>query len=98
MAQNIAVVSPSGETSLYKTLQEAVDGAEDGSVVYLPGGVSPTNGTTVVNKKLTIFGVSHRADIDNVDGPTKIDGSLYFVKGSSGSALMGVYLTQSVYF
>ena len=97
-AQNIAVVSPGGQTTLYNTFPEAVEGAEDGSVVYLPGGVSTTNDITVVDKKLTIFGVSHRADIDNVDGSTKIEGSLYFVKGASGSALMGVYLTGSVYF
>ena len=38
MAQKISVVSPEGDTKLYKTLQEAINGAKDGSVVYLPGG------------------------------------------------------------
>ena len=98
VAQNIAVVSPEGETSLYKTLPEAVNGAEDGSVVYLPGGALLSNNTTVIDKKLTIFGVSHRPDIDNADGATKIVGDLYFVQGASESACMGVYLTGSVYF
>ena len=37
-AQQISVVSPGGATSLYRTLQEAFEGADPGSVIYLPGG------------------------------------------------------------
>ncbi len=67
MAQNIAVVSPSGETSLYETFPAAVEGAEEGSTVYLPGGTfsipsgsSNNYGYLAISKKLTIIGAGHK--------------------------------------
>lgn len=94
VAQNIAVVSPEGETSLYKTLKEAINGATPESVIYLPGGVFEGNDT--ITKKLTIFGIGHKGNTDNTDGITYISGSLYFYPGSDGSALMGCYVTNAV--
>lgn len=93
MAQNIAVVSPTGDTSLYKTLQEAVDGAEDGSVVYLPGG--SFSGCNIV-KTLTILGIGYKSKTDNNYEHTHITGDLMFKSGSGGSALMGCYVSGTV--
>lgn len=42
------------------------------------------------------MGVSHRGDTDNVDGATVISGNLYFEEGSSGSAVLGIYLTGNI--
>lgn len=94
MAQKISVVSPEGDTKLYKTLQEAIEGAAPESVIYLPGG-SFTIGVKIA-KKLTIIGIGHTAKNDNVDGITLINGSLQFYEGSSGSAVMGCYITGSI--
>ncbi len=95
-AQNIAVVSPSNATKTYLTLDTAIKGAEDGSIIYLPGGGWVINDTTKIDKRLTIMGVSHRGDTDNTDGATIIGGGLSFVKGSSGSAVMGCYISGDV--
>ncbi len=95
-AQNIAVVSPGNETKLYRTLGEAIYGAKDGSVIYLPGGGFTIPDTVKINKRLTIMGVSHRGTVDNADGATIISGNLFFEEGSSSSALMGVYLTGNL--
>lgn len=95
-AQNIAVVSPGNETKLYRTLGEAIYGAKDGSVIYLPGGGFTIPDTVKINKRLTIMGVSHRGTVDNADGATFISGNLFFEEGSSSSALMGVFLTGNV--
>ena len=95
-AQQISVVSTGGETSLYKSLQEAVDGASDGSVVYLPGGGFGKKDTVTVTKKLTIIGIGHYAKNENVDGATTINGSIHFNAGSDGSALLGCYITGTV--
>lgn len=92
MAQKISVVSPEGDTKLYKTLQEAINGAKDGSVVYLPGGKIITNDSIIINKKLTIIGIGHKYNSDQADGTTSIRGKLFFCEGSSESALMGCYL------
>lgn len=96
-AQNIAVVSPGNETKLYRTLGEAIYGADPGSVIYLPGGGHSIPDSVKIKKRLTIMGVSHRGTVDNADGATIISGNLYFEEGSSRSALMGVYLTGNLY-
>lgn len=97
LAQNIAVVDPSNNTTLYESLDVAIPKAPAGSVIYLPGGSLRISDTTKVDKKLTIMGVSHRVDVDNADGATLISGHISFVDGSDGSALMGVYLSGNVY-
>ena len=95
-AQNIAVVNPSNETTVYQTLDEAVTGADPGSIIYLPGGGFQIKNETKITKKLTIMGVSHRGDTDNADGATVIAGNLNFDKGSSGSSVIGVYISGDV--
>ena len=95
-AQNIAVVNPSNSTSIYQTLDEAIIKAEAGSIIYIPGGGFAVTDNAKIDKKLTIMGVSHRGDTDNVDGATIISGNLNFVKGSSHSAVLGVYVSGNV--
>ncbi len=96
MAQQISVVSTTGATSLYRTLQEAIEGADPGSVIYLPGGGFNISDEVKITKKLTIIGIGHYVKSGNVDGITTIFGSLWFNEGSSGSAVMGCYITGDV--
>ena len=96
VAQNIAVVNPSNSTSIYQTLDEAITNAEAGSIIYIPGGGYKVTDNAKINKKLTIMGVSHRGDTDNVDGATVISGNLNFIAGSSKSAVIGVYISGNV--
>lgn len=96
MAQSIAVVSPSNTTTIFQTLDDAIAGADPGSTIYLPGGGFQINSDTQIGKKLTIMGVSHRGDTDNADGATIISGNVTFKNGSSGSSLIGVYVSGSV--
>ena len=86
-AQNIAVVSPGGQTTLYKTLQDATKAAEPESVIYMPGGTFAGNDT--IYKKLTIIGIGSKLILGNPDGSTYLSGEVFFSKGSDGSALMG---------
>lgn len=95
-AQNIAVVSPNNETTMYQTLDDAVTNAEGGSIIYLPGGGVQIKDETKIDKKLTIMGVSHRGDADNADGATIIAGRLNFLGGSSGSAVIGAYISGNI--
>ena len=94
-AQQISVVSEGG-TDLYRTLQDAIENAPDGSVIYLPGGGFPITNDVKITNKLTIIGIGHKSNNNNVDGVTTISGSLYFNEGSSGSAVMGCYITNFV--
>lgn len=96
-AQTIAVVSSNGVTTMHQTLADAIDKAASGSVIYLPGGGFQLSDDTKITKKLTIMGVSHRADTDNAEGATVIAGNIFFEEGSDGSALMGVYVSGNVH-
>ena len=95
-AQSIAAVSPSNVTTMYQTLDKAVTEADNGSVIYLPGGGFQISDDTKIEKKFTIMGVSHRGDTDNADGATIIAGNLNFDKGSSGSSVIGVYVSGDI--
>lgn len=96
-AQTIAVVSSSGSTTMHQTLADAIDKAASGSVIYLPGGGFQLSDDTKITKKLTIMGVSHRADTDNAEGATTIAGNVWFNQGSDGSAIMGCYVSGDVH-
>lgn len=89
-AQQIAVVSSSGSTKVFNTLDEAIEGASAGSTIYLPGGGFHVS--TKIDKQLTLLGISHKGNSVNADGNTSISGNLDFAPGSDGSAVMGVYL------
>ncbi len=95
-AQQIAVVTEGGETTVFQTLQAAIEGANSGSVIYLPGGGFPLPDSVKITKRLTIIGIGHKSNNDNVDGATTINGNLFFNQGSSGSAIMGCYITGNV--
>ena len=95
-AQQISVVSSGGTTSLYRTLPEAIKGAAPGSVIYLPGGGFSIDDSVKITKKLTIIGIGHKSNYDNVDGVTTILGNLFFNGGSNGSSVMGCYITGNI--
>ncbi len=95
-AQQISVVSSSGSTSVYSTLQEAIEGATSGSVIYLPGGGFSISDEVKITKQVTIIGIGYKSSDSNVDGTTIINGNLWFNQGSSGSAVMGCYISGNV--
>lgn len=94
-AQQIAVVSSDG-TTMYQTLAEAIDGAKSGSTIYLPGGGFQIADETKITKQVTIIGIGHKSQSENADGNTVISGNLFFNEGSSGSAVMGCYISGNV--
>ena len=96
MAQQISVVSSSGTTTLYQTLEDAIEGANPGSVIYLPGGSFPISDDVKITKKLTIIGIGHKSNNENVDCSTIISNNLFFSENCSGSALMGCYIIGNV--
>lgn len=96
-AQQIAVVDGSGQTSVYYSLDEAIEGATDGCTIYLPGGGFQVKGETRINKRVTIMGIGHRPETDNADVNTVISGDMNFAPGSDGSAIMGVYMSNNLY-
>lgn len=96
LAQQIVGVSAEGKTSIYNSLQDAIDKATDGSVIYLPEGSFKITDDDVINHKLCIVGIGHKAISKNADGNTIIAGNLFFKENSSGSSVMGCYISGNV--
>lgn len=96
-SQQIAVVASGGTTRVYQTLKAAIEGASDGSVIYMPGGGFSIGDSVKITKRVTIVGIGHVArNSDNADGATIINGNLWFNAGSSGSTIMGCYVSGNV--
>lgn len=99
-AQEISVVSKSGETTIFSDINSAIYNAKAESTIYLPAGAftidEARNGPGIITKKLTLIGVGHRSDDTNPIGSTVIIGNIYLDEGSSGSALIGLYVTGNV--
>ncbi|MBQ6379299.1 MAG: hypothetical protein IJJ56_10995 [Prevotella sp.] len=95
-AQQIAVVTGS-TTKMCQTLKDAIEASDDGSVIYLPGGGFQIGDTVKIKKQVTIIGIGHKANSENADGNTVISGNLFFNEGSSGSAVMGCYISGNIY-
>lgn len=95
-AQQIAAVSGAGVTTVFDDLNEAIEKAEEGSTIYLPGCGYVLNPMTKITKRLTIMGSGHKATTENVDGNTTLSGDLQFGEGSDGSAVMGVFMAQGI--
>lgn len=96
-AQQISVVTEGGATTLYENLADAINGAEPGSVIYLPGGGFPIADSVKITKRLTIIGIGHKYNNDNVDGATIIAGNLFFNEGSDRSAVLGCHINGDVF-
>ena len=95
-AQQIAVVTSGGSTTMYQTLDDAIAEAPRNSVIYLPAGGFQVSDDTKITKKLTIIGVTHKANSDNAEGNTIISGNLFFNGNSSNSCVMGCYISGYV--
>jgi hypothetical protein len=95
-AQQIAVVTKDGATTLHRTLQDAIEASSGGSVIYLPGGGFPISDEVIIDKRITIVGIGHKVKGENADGYTTINGNLQFGENSDKSAVMGCYITGNV--
>ena len=52
IAQRNSVVTEDGSTSVYRTLQQAIEGAAPSSTIYLPGGGFTIADSIMITKKL----------------------------------------------
>ena len=96
IAQQIAVVYESGTMRTCNTLLQAVRNATDGCVIYLPAGGFQIGDTVRIKHRVSIIGLNHKTKSENADGMTSISGNLFFDEGSSGSVVMGCYISGNV--
>ena len=86
-AQNLIAVQNGGAPAFYTVLQTAVDNAQSGDTIYIPGGIFDD---ITVNKKLNLIGAGSHPDSANVTSRTVIR-SITILSGADNGSLTGVY-------
>jgi hypothetical protein len=76
------------------SLDEAISLAQDGDLIYLPGGDFFLG--NAINKRVHIYGVGWRSDSAAVTGATRINPGITLNAGANGGSLNGIYVQGSV--
>ena len=85
-AQSLIAVQNGGAPAFYTVLQTAVDNAQSGDTIYIPGG---SFNSIALNKKLYLIGVGHHPDSTNVTAKSIIAG-ISFSSGADASSIIGI--------
>jgi hypothetical protein len=96
-SQTAIALQHGATTFIESRLDTAIAHAQNGDVIYLPGGLIAGSENVSINRKLTIIGAGYRPDSSQVTSPTKISGNVTFTSGSDGSLISGVYLLNHLY-
>lgn len=94
-SQNMIVVQNATNPSVHENLQSAVDAAENGDYIYIPGGTFRI-GTVIIAKQVHIIGAGHYPDSTRATGRTSLHGIIIFNNGSSFSSLEGVFMDNRI--
>lgn len=78
-----------------KTLDEAINIAANGDLIYLPAGEFSIN--ISINKRVHIYGVGWRSDSAATTGITRIYNDISLQPGSSGGSLNGVFVNRIIH-
>lgn len=89
--QRLIAIKGSVTDTIANTLSQAIDIAQPGDKIYLPGGYF--SHTPAIEKEVYIIGTGFQ-DGQNVSGKTTISGNLTLGAGANGSTFEGFYLSD----
>lgn len=90
LSQNVIAVQNGGSPSFFTTFQSAINGAQDGDSIYLPGGVF-NEGDIIIDKSLNIFGAGFFPDSSSATEITYVNGDVHIKEGADNGSLSGIY-------
>lgn len=93
----VIALQGNGELALFTQIDDAIDAADDGDTLYLPGGSYSLTGVEV-DKELHIYGAGHYPDKTGGSGSTIIQGNLYLRSGADSSTFEGIYFNNDIHF
>jgi len=93
-AQNMIAVQNNNTPSFYSSIDDAISQAINGDTLYLPGG--SFNLTVSISKRLHFIGVGFHPDSTQATTFTYFTNTIYFVDGSDGSSIAGIYINGSI--
>ncbi|MDD5570154.1 MAG: hypothetical protein PHD97_03260 [Bacteroidales bacterium] len=98
-AQRLIALEHGTQITLYSRLDTTLVHAQNGDIIYIPGGTFDITGNISITKKLRIYGVGHYPDSTTATNPTILTGgSLYIKTGADSGSISGIYFTGNVYF
>lgn len=93
-AQNLILVQNGSVASVYPNIQSAVDAANNGDTIYIPGGTFSED--ISISKKVCIIGTGHNADSTKPFIPTNL-GSITVNADAGGGSFIGFYINNIVF-
>lgn len=90
-SQSRIMVENELETLVFGHFSDALNAAEPGAIIYLPGGAIDI-GTSYIEKELTIYGVGHHPDYTEATGVTMLNGTLYMRQADPDIPLENIHL------
>lgn len=92
--QTVFTVEHSGSTSVYTNLDTAIQNAQSGDFIYLPGGIINFSGT--ISKSLNLVGAGFFADSTVATSQTIFPQTLNLTAGASNFSMTGVFVQGNV--
>ena len=91
IAQTRIVVQSGDETQVFGHFPAALAAAQDGDIIYLPGGAIDI-GIAYIEKSLTIYGAGHYPQYTQATGVTMLNGTLYLRQADAEVPLENIHL------
>ena len=89
-AQGVICIQHGNAATFYSRLDTAITHAQNGDILYLPGGLLAASASININKKLTIIGAGYHPDSAKATSPSILLFNIYFNPGSDSSVLTGL--------
>ncbi|WP_417590520.1 hypothetical protein [Owenweeksia hongkongensis] len=83
-----------GNTSIYSTLDSAINAAQNGAVIYLPGGGINFQGE--LRKSVALIGAGYHPNTTVATGPTVISGIFKMRQGANNVMITGIHFSQEL--
>jgi hypothetical protein len=98
-SQQLIAVQKVDTTLFYTNIDSAMNHADNGDFIYLPGGTfTPAASNLIINKSVNIIGTGHYPDSTLATGQSIINGNIIVLNTGSGGSVQGVYVTGIVRF
>ena len=94
-AQTSIAVQNNGQATFFGNFADALEAAQQGDTIYLPGG-NFNIGSVSIDKKLIIIGAGHYPDYAQATGITSLHGDITLLPGADFTHLQGFNLTSYI--
>jgi hypothetical protein len=95
-AQAFIALEHNGTSVFYTMLDSAITYAQNGDIIYIPGGVYHLN--ISISKQIHIVGVGHNPDSTTATNITYLAGEVFLLTGAGGGSLTGLYMFDGISF